>query len=158
MYKPQAGSPSTKLTTDITDVDTEIEVLDVTVLPDPPNILTLVNGNDFESIIYEATDEINNLLQNVTRGVEGTAQSWSAEQEIARYFTAKDLLDIQSALDDLAIMTIGEIESSIIPQTTLGEIESSIIPQTTLGEIESSIIPQTTLGEIESEIMSATTN
>ena len=131
-YPPQAGSPETKLSADITDTATEIPVIDVTVLPSPPNILTMVDGLNFETIIYESIDEVNNLIQNITRGVEGTAQSWGADQEIARYFTAKDLLDIYSALDDLAVIAIGEITTEIISATTLGEITTEIISATTL--------------------------
>lgn len=95
MFKPQAGSPTTELTADITDTATEIPVTDITVLPAPPNILTLVDGANFESVIYNSIDEANNKLTGVTRGVEGTAQSWTSGQEIARNFTSADLRTLQ---------------------------------------------------------------
>lgn len=101
LFKPQAGSPTTTLVSSITDTATEIEVTDVSVLPDSPNMLTMVDGDNFESVIYENVDSVNNLLQNVTRGVEGTAQAWNADQEIARYFTAKDLSNLQYWVKEL---------------------------------------------------------
>ena len=97
LFKPQAGSPSTELAADITDTATEITVVDVSVLPEAPNILTMIEieGDSFESIIYESVDEANNKLTDVTRGVEGQQLAWSTGQEIARNFTAKDLKALQ---------------------------------------------------------------
>ena len=101
MFKPQAGSPSTDLSADITDSDKKIPLIDASVLPDGPNIVTLSANDQFESVIYQSKDEANNKLIEVTRGIEGTAQSWASGTEVARNFTARDLETIQSLLREL---------------------------------------------------------
>jgi len=101
MFKPQAGSPSSELASGIDDEVTVIEVDDVSILPDAPNILTMVDGDSFETIIYQEVDEETNELRQVTRAVEGTAQSWEAGQEIARLITAQDIDILQNRLSAL---------------------------------------------------------
>lgn len=164
LYPPQAGSPETKLSADITDTATEIPVIDVTVLPSPPNILTMVDGLNFESIIYKSVDSVNNKLTNVTRGVEGTAQSWNIEQPISRNFTAKDLLDLQNELTT-AISELTTVQTDLeSAEDYINKLKNplykitSVKSSTTLGEITTGIMSDSTLGEITTEIMSATTN
>lgn len=137
LFKPQAGSPSTSLVNAITDTQTEIEVVDVTILPDPPNILTLTSNDNFETIIYNGIDEAGNLLQNITRGVEGTAQSWESGTTISRLFTAKDLLDLQAEITKL--------------NNQMKDVDRTFYKVTAPAAA-------TTLSEVETEIMSATTN
>ena len=155
LYSPQAGSLSTTLVNDITDNQTIIEVTDITALPDAPNILTMIDGDNFETILYESIDEVNNELKDITRGVEGTVQSWTAGQEIARNFTAKDLLDAQNEIEKLLILTqelwLQEDESNINEVTTYNAVETddnSINEVTTYNAVETD----------ESTINSVTTN
>ena len=101
MFKPQAGSPSTELSADIKDSDKEIPIIDASVLPDGPNIVTLAANDQFESIIYQSKDETNNNLMGLTRGVEGTARSWVSGTEVARNFTARDLKTMQFLIQEL---------------------------------------------------------
>ena len=121
MYSPQAGSPATELADNIDDVVTTIPVVDVSVLPEAPNILTLVSGDEFESIIYQEVDSATNELKQVTRGVEGTAQSWTASQEIARNFTARDLKSLQNNLISLQIPTFNVVNFKVLGISTTGD-------------------------------------
>jgi len=100
IYSPQAGSPAAELTSSMSEDDTEAEVNDVSLLPDPPNILTLVDDEDFETIIYQEIDESNNKIKKITRGVQGEIQSWSSGQEIKRLMTARDFEIIQGWIKD----------------------------------------------------------
>ena len=114
MYSPQAGSPATVLSGDIDGVVTTIPVVDVSILPAAPNILTMEKEGSFETIIYEEVDSTTNELKQVTRGVEGTAQSWTAGQGIARNFTARDLKSLQNNLISLQIPTFNVVNFKVL--------------------------------------------
>lgn len=88
LYKGQAGSPITYLAADISANQTTISIADDSALPDAPNICTIGYGEHLETIKYETKS--NGVLQNVTRGIEGTPQAWQAGTEVARFFTAYD--------------------------------------------------------------------
>ena len=88
LYKGIAGSPITYLTADISANQTTISIADDSALPDAPNICTIGYGENIETIRYGAKS--NGVLQNVTRGIEGTPRAWSAGTEVARFFTAYD--------------------------------------------------------------------
>lgn len=88
LYKGQAGSPITYLASDISANQTTISIADDSALPDAPNIATIGYGEQLETIKYETKS--NGVLQNVTRGIEGTPRSWQAGTEVARFFTAYD--------------------------------------------------------------------
>ena len=88
LYKGIAGSPITYLTSDITANQTTISIADDSALPDAPNICTIGYGEHLETIKYETKS--NGVLQNVTRGIEGTPRAWQAGTEVARFFTAYD--------------------------------------------------------------------
>jgi hypothetical protein len=88
LYKGQAGSPITYLTADISANQTTISIADDSALPDAPNICTIGYGENLETIKYETKS--NGVLQNVTRGIEGTPRAWPAGTEVARFFTAYD--------------------------------------------------------------------
>ena len=150
MFSPQAGSPAAELAAGITDTDTVIPLVDVSIVPAAPNILTMQGENSFETIIYEEVDEGTNELKQVTRGVEGTAQSWTSGQEIARNMTAQDIRSIQEMITMIAYDFYGqEQETETSMQSTLGEnmVETSINSQSTLGEnmVETEIGSETTL-------------
>ncbi len=88
MYSAMPGSPITYLAGDISAGQTTIAVADDTALPDAPNICTIGYGENIETIRYGAKS--NGVLQNVTRGIEGTPRAWPAGTEVARFFTAYD--------------------------------------------------------------------
>lgn len=90
LYKAIAGSPITYLAGDISAGQTTIAVADDTALPDAPNICTIGYGEHIETIRYGAKS--NGVLQDVTRGIEGTPRAWQSGTEVARFFTAYDHL------------------------------------------------------------------
>jgi len=88
LYKGIEGSPITYLAADISANQTTISIADDSALPDAPNICTIGYGENLETIKYE--NKSNGVLQNVTRGIEGTPRAWPAGTEVARFFTAYD--------------------------------------------------------------------
>ena len=88
LYKAIAGSPITYLAGDISAGQTTIAVADDTALPDAPNICTIGYGEHIETIRYGAKS--NGVLQDVTRGIEGTPRAWQSGTEVARFYTAYD--------------------------------------------------------------------
>lgn len=98
LYKGIAGSPITQLVGDITDTQVTIAIADDSALPDAPNICTIGYGEHIETIKYEAKS--NGVLQNVTRGIEGTPRAWPSGTEVARFFTAHDHNAIIAELED----------------------------------------------------------
>lgn len=88
MYKGKAFSPLATTTSEINGAATVIPVSDINAFPDAPNYATLGNDENAETIIYTAKSE--NSLSGCTRGVEGSAKTWSSGTVISRNFTAKD--------------------------------------------------------------------
>lgn len=88
LYKAIAGSPITYLAGDISAGQTTIAVADDTALPDAPNICTIGYGEHIETIRYGSKS--NGVLQDVTRGIEGTPRAWQSGTEVARFYTAYD--------------------------------------------------------------------
>lgn len=86
MYKGIAFSPKTTITEDINAGSTVIKVADASVFPEAPNLATIGTDEDAETILYSAKS--GDSLSGCTRGVEGTAKSWSSGALIARNFTA----------------------------------------------------------------------
>lgn len=86
LYRAIAGSPITYLAGDISAAQTTIAVADDTALPDAPNICTIGYGENIETIRYGAKS--NGVLQEVTRGIEGTPRAWQSGTEVARFYTA----------------------------------------------------------------------
>lgn len=89
MFGAKVNSPITRLSFDIDDTQTIIELDDVSVLPDAPNLITISNGNmvDDETCLYTSLD--GNFL-TVVRGFEGSKRSWEKGTYVARVFTAYD--------------------------------------------------------------------
>lgn len=99
MYSVVSGSPTTTLTSSIDSTQTTITVNDASKLPSAPNYATIGEDNTaYEVISY--TDISTNDLTGVTRGIEGTAQSFDAGTEVARYIVAADINDMQSNIDE----------------------------------------------------------
>lgn len=94
MYAPQNNGPHTALAEAINAAQTDITVVDASVLPDAPNLLTIGTGEDAELVLMSA--KTGNIL-TVTRGYNGTvAKSWEADEWVYRAITAQDVSALQA--------------------------------------------------------------
>ena len=128
LYKGIAGSPITYLTSDITANQTTISIDDDSALPDAPNICTIGYGEHLETIKYETKS--NGVLQNVTRGIEGTPRAWQAGTEVARFFTAYDhnaIIDdfIAHKADFASLLEGGEVLTATLQNGWTGTLQYS---------------------------------
>ena len=100
MYQAQANSPETSLSGALTAAGTTVNVVDGSVLPEAPNLLTIgADGSTAETVLMTAK---NGNVLTVTRAQNGTtARAWSAGDVIARYFTAADQTAIQENIKKL---------------------------------------------------------
>ena len=100
MYPPQANTPETSLSGALTAAGTTVNVVDGTMLPDAPNLLTIgADGSTAETVLMTAK---NGNVLTVTRAQNGTtARAWSAGDVIARYFTAADQTAMQENIKKL---------------------------------------------------------
>lgn len=100
MYPPQANSPLTTLAGALTQSATEIMVLAGVVLPDAPNLLVIGGETEQAETVLMTAKDGNTLT--LVRAVQGVAREWPAGSTIARFFTAKDLADIQDNIKTIA--------------------------------------------------------
>ena len=100
MYPAQANSPETSLSGALTAAGTTVNVVDGSVLPEAPNLLTIgADGSTAETVLMTAKN--GNVLTD-TRAQNGTtARAWSAGDVIARYFTAADQTAMQENIKKL---------------------------------------------------------
>ena len=100
MYPAQANSPETSLSGALTAAGTTVNVVDGSVLPEAPNLLTIgADGSRAETVLMTAK---NGNVLTVTRAQNGTtARAWSAGDVIARYFTAADQTAMQENIKKL---------------------------------------------------------
>ena len=100
MYPAQANSPETSLSGALTAAGTTVNVVDGSVLPEAPNLLTIgADGSTAETVLMTAK---NGNVLTVTRAQNGTtARAWSAGDVIARYFTAADQPAMQENIKKL---------------------------------------------------------
>ena len=100
MYPAQAKSPETSLSGALTAAGTTVNVVDGSVLPEAPNLLTIgADGSTAETVLMTAK---NGNVLTVTRAQNGTtARAWSAGDVIARYFTAADQTAMQENIKKL---------------------------------------------------------
>ena len=100
MYPAQANSPETSLSGALTAAGTTVNVVDGSVLPEAPNLLTIgADGSTAETMLMTAK---NGNVLTVTRAQNGTtARAWSAGDVIARYFTAADQTAMQENIKKL---------------------------------------------------------
>ena len=100
MYPAQANSPETSLSGALTAAGTTVNVVDGSVLPEAPNLLTIgADGSTAETVLMTAK---NGNVLTVTRAQNGTtARAWSAGDVIARYFTAADQTAMQEKIKKL---------------------------------------------------------
>ena len=100
MYPAQANSPETSLSGALTAAGTTVNVVDGSVLPEAPNLLTIgADGSTAETVLMTAK---NGNVLTVTRAQNGTtARARSAGDVIARYFTAADQTAMQENIKKL---------------------------------------------------------
>ena len=100
MYPAQANSTETSLSGALTAAGTTVNVVDGSVLPEAPNLLTIgADGSTAETVLMTAK---NGNVLTVTRAQNGTtARAWSAGDVIARYFTAADQTAMQENIKKL---------------------------------------------------------
>ena len=100
MYPAQANSPETSLSGALTAAGTTVNVVDGSVLPEAPNLLTIgADGSTAETVLMTAK---NGNVLTVARAQNGTtARAWSAGDVIARYFTAADQTAMQENIKKL---------------------------------------------------------
>ena len=111
MYPAQANSPETSLSGALTAAGTTVNVVDGSVLPEAPNLLTIgADGSTAETVLMTAK---NGNVLTVTRAQNGTtARAWSAGDVIARYFTAADQTAMQ---ENIKKLTEGKAEKAASP-------------------------------------------
>ena len=100
MYPAQANSPETSLSGALTAAGTTVNVVDGSVLPEAPNLLTIgADGSTAETVLMTAK---NGNVLTVTRAQNGTtARAWSAGDVLARYLTAADQTAMQENIKKL---------------------------------------------------------
>ena len=100
MYNPQANTPETSLRGALAVDGTSVTVLDSSVLPDAPNLLTIgADTTTAETVLMTAK---NGNTITITRGQDGTTpRAWAAGDVIGRYFTAYDQRAIQENIEEL---------------------------------------------------------
>ena len=111
MYPAQANSPETSLSGALTAAGTTVNVVDGSILPEAPNLLTIgADGSTAETVLMTAK---NGNVLTVTRAQNGTtARAWSAGDVIARYFTAADQTAMQ---ENIKRLNEGKAEKAASP-------------------------------------------
>ena len=114
MDPAQANTPETTLAGALTTSDTSVTVLDGSILPDAPNLLTIgADTTTAETVLMTAKD--GNVL-TIERGYNGTSpRSWTKGDIVGRYFTAAD----QTALQE-NIRALDEGKPDIVPSPVSG--------------------------------------
>jgi len=115
LYPAQAFSPQATLAAAFNSSDTTMTVNDGSLLPAPPNLLSLgAYGDDTnETILYAVKS--GNVLSGITRAVEGTATSWEPGTPVARLYTAKDHNDIA-----FNVLEVADTENRTVAFTEAG--------------------------------------
>lgn len=99
MYAPQNNGLRTQITTAINAAATSITVEDSSVLPSPPNVLSLGGGDDTE--LVKLVSITSNIL-TVERGFNGTTpKSWDIDTYIYRGITAQDVSALQNNVNEV---------------------------------------------------------
>lgn len=120
LYEALANSPYTTITGDLDTTATSITIVDPAAIPSTfPCLLTI--GYDTSTAETVLATSISGDTLTVTRGVDGTLQTWTAGSRISRVFTAKDLNDIQTNISRIA-EAIGSASLDTEAQTLVGAI------------------------------------
>ena len=108
MFVGIVNSPSTIISSDITDSAVTIPVIQLGVFPDAPNLATIGSGETAETIHYAAKSAASGSgnLTGVTReydksGTYGAKSSWNAGDSIRRWITFKDFKSLQDNITAL---------------------------------------------------------
>ena len=110
MYPGQAGSPQTELAEQyVAGTSTTITVVDGTVLPDAPNIVTITNEDDtFVSLVY--TTKTENTLSGLTIREGVTTGTFEVGAKVARLFTNADYGAVINNIQALSVSPIAIIQ------------------------------------------------
>jgi len=112
MYPAQANSPETSLSGALTAAGTTVSVMDGSVLPDAPNLLTIgAGGNTAETVLMTAKDGNTLTVERAQNGT--TARAWAAGDAIGRYFTAADQAAMQENITKLNEAKTEKVESPV---------------------------------------------
>jgi hypothetical protein len=121
MYNAKINSPSTKLESAINDSQTTITLLDSSVLPTAPNLLTIGDDEQAETCLY--TNIVGNTV-TIQRGFEGVAKAWEINAPVARLFTAYDHNTFKSNIDalpktksDIGLGNVDNVQQAPITRT-----------------------------------------
>lgn len=112
MFEGTINSIPTALASSITAQDTTITLVDGGVLPPGPNICTIGDSNDAETVQYSI--KTGNTLLQVIRGFQGTAKAWNVDTVVARNFTEYDYRALKHNLETISIDMQGTLESGTI--------------------------------------------
>ena len=100
MYAGKINSPRTNLVVGIDNSQTSFDVVDASVLPSAPNILTIgIETLSPETILY--TSKTGNTIGGCTRGFQGVAQGWTVSNYIARTFTEYDYAAMTNNINEV---------------------------------------------------------
>jgi hypothetical protein len=99
MYKGMVNSPISTLVKDISIDDKEIEIADISVLPDAPNLVCIGLGEDTETVKYSEIE--GNILKGCERGFQGTEREWRIGTVICRGITEWDIGGLQRNVEGL---------------------------------------------------------
>lgn len=130
MYSAAINSRQTELSAAVDATQTTITVLDVSVIPAAPNLLTLGTDETAETILYTGISGSN--LTGVTRGFQGSAKAWPIGTKVARYFTAYDHDTFRGNIADLDTRVGGITPASIGAETPTGAQSKADAVQTNL--------------------------
>jgi hypothetical protein len=127
-YPASVNSRQTELADAIDDIQTSFTVLDGSVLPPAPNLLTLGTDESAETVLYTGLSE--NEVTGVTRGFESGAKSWAAGTKLARFFTAYDHDTFRGNIADLD----QRLSNIVIPPASLTEQGIVMLSNSTTGD------------------------
>lgn len=117
MYSGSVNSPSTELKQSITNNQTNIELKNASVLPLAPNIFTIGEDTDCETVLYLGNPVDNIVI--VQRGFQGTAKAWDKDTVCARNFTEYDYRAL--------IENITELQTPQIPENIIRNASGYIV-------------------------------
>ena len=123
MYSGSVNSPSTKLAQSITINQTTLELEDASVLPLAPNIFTIGEDSDCETVLYNSNPVGNTIT--VQRGFQGIAKQWDIDTPCSRNFTEYDYRAL--------IENIIELQTPQIPEDIIRNASGYIV-QITKGD------------------------
>lgn len=128
MYYGSPYSPQTSLASAIGAADTSITLADASILPEPPNYITIgsYGDNNCETVLYQVRS--GNTLSGLTRGVEGTPSTHNAGDPVASYITAALINNIIDNVNG-AFTEIGAVGAQKEPKFTDASLKTVAFTQ-----------------------------